>query len=151
MVGQLAHRYRWARLAGPFRVLVLGFLGAACGDDKAVDESRAQATDGGTFWVMYSPTPSPIPVNARFAMDVMVHRGDDHAVMLTDVDGLQVGAEMPSMGHQMIAIPTITKDPNDGSFDVGGMSLTMAGQWMVSVQVTRQNVTETAKFNVVPE
>ncbi|MFP4597583.1 MAG: hypothetical protein ACOC9W_01025 [Persicimonas sp.] len=140
---------------------------AACGSDAdgannssqdnntsahQVDESTAQLSENGTFYVMYSADPAPIPFNELFDLVVMVHDGEDHSQMLMDAE-IEVEATMPAHEHGMNTEPTVTKE-DDGSFLVEGMKFHMRSdtaedKWQVHVDVTHEETTERATFNVM--
>lgn len=134
-------------------IMMVGLLAAGWGCSKdngnELDTSRAQFSDGQSFWVMYTPNPDPIPVGEDFAMTVMVHDGADQTTLMPSCT-IEVGAWMPSMGHGMPNPPTVT--PNgDGTFAVSGMNFIMGGHWELTVDVTDAAATETATFNVMAE
>lgn len=109
-------------------------------------EQVAATSDGGSFYVMYSPTPAPIPFNEPFTMYWMVHDGLDHDTMFEDAE-LTLDALMIEHGHGMNTIPTITRD-DVGGFDVEGMLFHMRGWWQLEATVTRGDTVETALLYV---
>ncbi len=140
---------------------------AACGSDddganngsqanntsaQEVDESTAQLSEEGAFYVMYSADPAPIPFNELFDLVVMVHDGEDHSQMFMDAD-IDIEATMPAHEHGMNTEPTVTAQ-EDGSFLVEGMKFHMRSntpedKWQIHVDVTRDETTERATFNVM--
>jgi hypothetical protein len=121
-------------------------------NNEQLDESRSQLSDGGSFMVMYSPDPEPIPFNELFDLVVMVHDGEDHSEMLMDAD-IEVDATMPAHGHGMNTEPSVTRE-DDGSFLVEGMKFHMRSEdaeqrWEIHIEATHEETTETATFNVM--
>ncbi len=121
---------------------------ADSGDTADTDwtEEVALTTEGGTYYVMYSPTPDPIPFNEPFSMYWMAHDGADHGVMFEDAD-LALDITMPEHGHGMNTVPTVTRDEM-GGFDVTGSLFHMRGWWAMQATVTRGEVVESATFYV---
>lgn len=115
-------------------------------DDTGWSEATEATTDGGSFYVMYSPDPSPIPFNEPFQLIAMVHDGADHAVMFTDAE-LEVAATMPAHGHGMNTVPTVTRDES-GMYTVDGMLFHMRGWWQLDFTATREGTSETATMYV---
>lgn len=103
-------------------------------------------TDGGTWHVRLTPTPSPIPLNDYF--DVRVEAFTDEA-MTAPAAGVTAtfDAEMPAHGHGMNVEPEIT-DNGDGTWDVTGLLFHMEGDWRVAVGIAGTDSFESAVFDV---
>ena len=114
--------------------------------DTGWTEATSATSDGGSFFMMYSADPYPIPFNENFQLIAMVHDGADHDVMFTDVT-LDVEATMPAHGHGMNTVPTATVD-DVGMITVDGMLFHMRGWWQVDFTATRADVTETSTFYI---
>jgi hypothetical protein len=137
---------------------VAGFV-VACGDsDEAgnngqqVDTTRATLTDDGNYFVEYAPSPDPIPHNELFTMEVSVWETDAKEAAVTAAD-VAVDATMPAHGHGMNTEPSVTAN-GDGTFTVEGMKLHMesptpAEKWVLAVDVTEGESTETASFDIM--
>lgn len=104
-------------------------------------------TEGGTFYVMYAPTPDPIPVTDEFSIHVMVHAAADPSMMLMDIDSVSADADMPEHGHGMNVVPEVMNN-GDGTFMASPFAFHMPGYWEISVGVTRGDTTEIATFSV---
>ena len=114
--------------------------------------TREKMTDGYTYYVEYQPTPDPIPHNELFTIDVSVWETEAKDTPLTDA-AIAVDATMPAHGHGMNTEPTIT-DNEDGTFTVEGMKFHMESptpeeKWVIGVEVTQGETTETASFDVM--
>lgn len=116
----------------------------SCG--STTPDVREVETDGGTWWVSYTPSPDPLPVQALFSLEVSVASSLDHTDLIEDSQ-IKVDAWMPSMGHGMNVVPKVVSH-GDGTFTVSNMEFSMTGDWEILVDVTRQNVTEQAVFPV---
>lgn len=131
--------------------LAAGCSGAAVDSAPVADDTgwtveSAATSDGGSFYMMYSADPDPIPFNEPFQLVAMVHSGADHSEMYTDFT-LTVNATMPAHGHGMNTVPTVTVDPS-GMATVDGMLFHMRGWWQMDFVATRGDVTETSTFYV---
>jgi hypothetical protein len=115
-------------------------------DDTGWTVETAAISDGGSFYMMYSADPDPIPFNEPFQLIAMVHDGPDHSSMYSDAS-LVVNATMPDHGHGMNTEPTVTVDEM-GMITVDGMLFHMRGWWQMDFVATRSDVTETATFYV---
>jgi len=99
-----------------------------------------------TYWVQFTPSPDPIPLNQMFALRAWVCSAEDRTHPLTDVT-LRADAAMPEHDHGMNTKPKVRADL-DGSFAVGGMLFHMPGHWELYLDVTRAGVTERAQFPI---
>ena len=147
------------------RTLVLALLCASCSDGSAdsaatpgdggsagdtsdtgaLDVSREQPTDGGTWTVSYAPTPDPLPFSENF--DLLLTLTDSGGAAASGVEGVVSSATMPSHGHGMNVEPVAT-DNGDGTWTASPFKFHMAGMWEVTVDVTAGGATERASFNV---
>ncbi len=133
------------------RALLLGMLAGCAGDAPGGDdtgwvEEVAQVTDGGSYYLMYSSDPDPIPFNEPFTLYWMVHDGADHSRMYDDAT-LSLEVEMPAHGHGMNTEPAITVDEY-GTFTAEGFLFHMRGWWTITATATRGDVTDTSTFYV---
>lgn len=117
-----------------------------CGG-TTTDYPREVATDGGTYWVTYTPNPDPIPMGEAFSMKVSVYSNANQTDLQEDVK-IAADAWMPDHGHGMPTVPKVT--PNgDGTFTVSNMTFSMNGYWQILVDVSRSGKpTEEAIFEV---
>jgi len=115
-------------------------------DDTGWTVETAATSEGGSFYMMYSADPDPIPFNEPFQLIAMVHNGADHNMMYSDVT-LEVNATMPEHGHGMNTAPTVTVD-DIGMITVDGMLFHMRGWWKMDFTATQGDTTETATFYV---
>ncbi|TWT40340.1 hypothetical protein RAS1_40480 [Phycisphaerae bacterium RAS1] len=118
------------------------------------DGYRQITSNGGAYRVRYRPRPQPIPMNAPFALDVEIEpiskdAGRAGGAERSDVM-LNVDADMPEHGHGMNTKPIITRT-GPGRFTVGGLLFHMPGYWEVYLDITRDNRTERAQFDVTLE
>jgi hypothetical protein len=111
-------------------------------DDDAGAALGSCLVEGGTARIdfasgralTFTSSPSPIPLNAPFTLDVTVLPADGAA--LDDGLLLTVDATMPAHGHGMNTTPSVTSATN-GSFDVTGMQLHMPGSWRMTFEVAK--------------
>jgi hypothetical protein len=116
---------------------------AACGPSSTADHSLDGMTDGGTFHLVATPAPNPIPLNEAFVYAVEVHptTGD------TDGISLAFDAVMPDHNHGMNTLPEVS-ETGPGAFDVEGLLFHMPGDWEIRIDVSREGETERAVFPV---
>lgn len=122
-------------------------------DTAGWTNERMAATENGTFYVHYMPTPDPIPLNELFTMQVEVYESDK---MEAPVDGAEIAvdAQMPTHGHGMNTEPMVTKvEGETGKFSVDGMKFHMPGdlqnKWAMTVEVTKDQDSDTATFEII--
>lgn len=123
---------------------VLSTQADSCG--STTPDVREVETDGGTWFVSYTPSPDPLPVQALFGLEITVASALDHSDLIEDAQ-LHVDAMMPSMGHGMDVVPKVVSH-GDGTFSVSNMEFSMTGDWEILVDVTSANKTEQAVFTV---
>ena len=127
---------------------------SACGRETETDSPpppgpsgwpATQATDKGSFEATIKPTVEEITRNDHFSLDVTVtaKKGEGDIKVVVDAD-------MPAHQHGMNTKPE-TSAKGDGKYRVDGMALHMAGDWVITVDVTRGSATERATFPVSVE
>jgi hypothetical protein len=116
------------------------------GSDTGWSEDVALTSDGGSFYLMYSADPDPIPFNEPFSTYWMVHDGTDRSLMYNDAT-LTLDVTMPAHGHGMNTVPAVTMDEM-GTFTAEGFLFHMRGWWAIEATATRDGVTESATFYV---
>ena len=119
--------------------MILGLL-LACGD-KENSSTTEGYTDGGSYYVAYETTPSPIPFNEEFSVTVSVFDTEEKTNQLTDII-VDVDATMPAHGHGMNLDPILT-GPTDGIFLAEGLLWHMEGEWELGIYIsgeTNENI-----------
>lgn len=130
---------------------LLGCGGHAHGDDTAGGdtgwvEATAQETENGTYYLMYSADPYPIPFNEPFTLYWMVHDGVEHSRMYDDAT-LALEVSMPAHGHGMNTVPQLTADEY-GNITAEGFLFHMRGWWDIHATATRDGVSDASTFYV---
>ena len=97
-------------------------------------------TNDRVYEVSWSSTPSPIPVNDFFTLDVEVRRD---GALVTD-GNLVVDAAMPHHNHGMNHVPLIERT-GPGRWHVEDMLFHMPGYWELYFDVEEQGVTHRAQ------
>ena len=106
------------------------------------DTLTGETPDG--FAVSFTATPSPIPLNAPFALIVDV----ENTAGLPDNLVVEANANMPQHGHGMNTIAYSEPDATTaGRFHIDGMQLHMPGDWKMYIDVTDVQ-TERLTFDV---
>ncbi len=103
-------------------------------------------SNDGSYFVAYTRTPDPIPLNKMFTLSVSVGSAQDRARALTGIE-LHADAAMPEHDHGMNTRPKVKTNP-DGTFTVRGMLFHMPGRWELYLDVVRAGITERAQFEV---
>ena len=111
------------------------------------DYATSAHSDGGAFYVEYTPNPDPIPVSDEFSVTLTVYEGVDTEAVLSGVDRVAVDADMPEHGHGMNVVPEVA-DNGDGTFTASPFAFHMPGYWEIYVDVTVGDTTERATFSV---
>lgn len=110
---------------------------------------RGGPSRGGSFYVVYSPTPDPVPLNQLFRLDLAVYEGDNHSRPAADTE-LLVRGWMPEHEHGMSLVPEV-HPLGGGRFAVEGMLFHMPGRWQLEVDVRRNGAAERATFEIQVE
>lgn len=113
------------------------------GGTGALDLSRTQLTDGGTYTVTWSPSAEPV-LSEEFAISVSAEASPmpEGGFTFTSAD-----ARMPDHDHGMNVTPVVT-DHGDGSATAAPFQLQMEGWWTITVTLTADDgAVETATFN----
>ncbi|MGK0185873.1 MAG: hypothetical protein ACI9R3_001656 [Verrucomicrobiales bacterium] len=100
-------------------------------------------TDQGNFNVTVSPEGGEIERNKHFSLTVTV---DANNGATGDVD-VVVDADMPAHQHGMNTKPEIFP-AGDSQYRVEGMAFHMSGDWVITVDVTREGTTERASIPI---
>jgi hypothetical protein len=105
--------------------------------NSAADWSDASAVTSalGTYRVLYRTHPHPLPRGEPFAIDVWVFAAAERELPLDDI-GIEADAGMPTHGHGMNRVPSVTR-VSPGRFRVEGMYFHMPGPWELYFDVRR--------------
>ena len=98
-------------------------------------------TAGETYFVHAETTPTPIPFNEYFSVQVQVFAADAQTDPLEEVT-VSINAEMPAHGHGMNERPEVS-GPVDGVFQAEGLKWHMEGEWELLVYVETEKATFT--------
>lgn len=104
------------------------------------------ASNGGTYYVAFSPRPADMPLNEMFSLRVEVLDAARRPLPAGEVE-LRVDAAMPGHGHGMVTRPQVTANA-DGTFTADGMLLHMPGSWELYFDVQRDGIAERAQVAV---
>ena len=116
-------------------------------DDEPAMLIFAKATSADeTFVVRYAVRDGVVPLNETFDLVVTVWDNTEPQRPATDVT-IEIDGRMPHHQHGMNRVPVIT-EVEPGRFEIEGMLFHMPGYWEIHVDVTRQEVTERAHFEV---
>lgn len=107
---------------------------------------RGRPSDGGDFYVVYSPTPDPVPLNQLFRLELALFEGSDRSQPAADAEVL-VRGWMPEHEHGMNLVPEV-HPLGGGRFSVEGMLFHMPGRWQLIVEVRRHGAAEHATFEI---
>jgi hypothetical protein len=62
---------------------------------------------------------------------------------------ITINGGMPAHGHGLPTSPRVTENLGDGRYKVHGMRFNMAGQWLLNLAITADDVTDTVTFDLV--
>lgn len=114
--------------------------------------SRAVRSADASYWLVFASTPTPIPLNETFALELEVYpgRGSEPSTWPKDrVRDVEVAfnAWMPDHQHGMNVTPRIvTVGP--GRFRVEGLLFHMPGEWEMHFDLTRGAITERTRATI---
>ena len=116
----------------------------------AYTTSRATMTENGEYYVEYSPSTSPIPLQEIFQLTVDIYDSSDKQ-QVVPASGLSISARMPTHGHGMNTDPVV-ENQGDGRFMVDGMKFHMPSNpdnpWVLEITVEAGPATDVANFRV---
>lgn len=121
-------------------------------DTIPADQRGEGLTQGGHFFVKYTPTINPIPFQDLFGLKVEVYDGADRSVVRSGATLDQVRATMPAHRHGMKVEPSITA-AGKGAFTVEGMRFHMQGpgedgRWVLELVIRDGEVIDRATFDL---
>ena len=109
-----------------------------------LDLSRVKS--GTNFVVRYTPDGvSRVPVADLHAWTVEVENRESRSASPTE---LSIVADMPQHLHGLGSVPRVTR-LSPGRFRVEGLNFQMPGWWKVEIEVRREQVAETFRFDLV--
>ncbi|MFO0873712.1 MAG: FixH family protein [Phycisphaerales bacterium] len=117
--------------------------------DEPIAAPRRVVSNDGSYIVLFTTKPDPIPANEPFDIVVRIYDARRSQQIVTDAD-LVVDAAMPEHRHGMNVVPRVRKH-NDGSYSASGMLFHMPGRWEIYFDITRKGETERAQAEVVLE
>jgi hypothetical protein len=148
-------------LLPPILAILILVAAAGCGQQEHATEQSENAsgsgapistwpatlqTDRGNFAVTVQPSDGAIERNKHFSMAISIDPGSaDDAPLKVTAD-----ADMPAHRHGMNTRPEVTKE-DDLRYRVDGMLFHMAGEWVITVDVTQGTESEHASFPVLVE
>ena len=115
-------------------------------------DARELVSNGGTYRVLWRPSPDVIPRGRPFAIEAWIFAAADPKrapaplAPLSNLS-LDVDATMPEHGHGMNRIPKIMRRDDKG-FHVEGLLFHMPGRWELHLDVTSGAITERAQVKV---
>lgn len=115
-------------------LLVASFPALAC--EPPVLE-RARKIEGARHVVAFRSTPSPLPLNAGFGLDIAICAKDGSAVPAPRIE-----AWMPAHRHGMNYRPSLA-ETQKGLFRADGLLFHMPGRWELVFEVAGERLTAT--------
>jgi hypothetical protein len=114
--------------------------------EAEVSASHGALTSEGSFYVTWTSTPDPVPLNEMFELQFLVAPAGDHTAL---VSGAVVTATawMPVHNHGMSLQPEI-ESRGDGTAIGRGFLLHMPGLWELRVAVMLNGQMERATFMI---
>jgi hypothetical protein len=62
---------------------------------------------------------------------------------------ITINGGMPAHGHGLLTSPRVTENLGDGRYKIDGMRFNMSGQWLLNLEITADDVTDTVTFDLV--
>lgn len=121
------------RSAATSLVLLLASSHAIACEPPSLKDARR--IDGARHVVLFRSAPTPLPLNASFALDVAVCARDGSAVAAPKVD-----AWMPAHRHGMNYRPSLS-ETKKGLFRAEGLLLHMPGRWEFVFEIAGERLT----------
>ncbi|MCB9637723.1 MAG: FixH family protein [Myxococcales bacterium] len=109
---------------------------------------RTLATKEGTYRITYAPSPDPIPLNENFGLMITVEYADGREMTLPEDLTVKADGFMPEHNHGMLQAPTVQKE-SSAKYKIEGMKFHMPGKWQLKVEITTNNKTELAEFEIM--
>ena len=103
-------------------------------------------SDGGRYYLEFSPSPADIDINRFFDIEVRIRAGGPQGETLCDA-ALKPDLFMQGHGHGMTVVPTVTRR-EDCTFLVQGMMMHMPGLWTLILDVEYGGHSQRADYYV---
>jgi len=120
---------------------------SACGTPpKDLDLSLAKRSDAGAYRVALVPPAQAPAINQMHSWKVKLATADG-----APVHGARFGVDggMPQHGHGLPTQPRVTRELEDGTYQLDGMKFSMTGWWELKLAIEGPQGTDKVTFNTV--
>ena len=129
-----------------------GEAGMAMDDDSGMDMSGgsiaadaidAQATENGLFIVSAVSQLDPVVINETHSWVIHIETADETPVIDADIS---IDGGMPEHNHGFPTAPRITENLGDGGYLLEGMRFNMGGVWVLTLEISSGDQTDSVTF-----
>ncbi len=113
------------------------------GGSMAADSLGTQDTENGLFRVSAVSKLDPVVINETHAWTLKVETADGSPV--TDAE-IAVDGGMPEHNHGFPTAPRVTENLGEGEYLLEGMRFNMGGDWVLTLEISSGDQSDTATF-----
>ncbi len=129
-------------------LIAFGFavLAGACSTPANLDLSLDKPTSAGIYRVALQPPAQPPAINQMHSWKVTLATADGKPVPGAK---FAVDGGMPQHGHGLPTQPRVTRELDDGTYQLDGMKFSMTGWWELKLGVQAEPGPDQVTFNIV--
>ena len=126
---------------------VLAGLAAGCGTPPTdLDLSLRKASDAGVYQVALVPPAQAPAINQMHRWQVRLATADGAPVRGAS---FAVDGGMPGHGHGLPTQPRVTRELQDGTYELDGMKFSMTGWWQLKLAIQAAGGADQVTFNTI--
>ncbi len=115
------------------------------GGSMAADILDAQSTETGHFNVSATSRLDPVVINETHAWTLHIEASDGSPV--TDAE-IAIDGGMPEHNHGFPTSPRVTENLGEGDYLLEGMRFNMGGVWVLTLEISSGEQSDTVTFEV---
>ncbi len=113
------------------------------GGSMAGDAIEAQSTENGLFIVSAVSQLDPVVINETHSWIIHIETADETPVIDADIS---IDGGMPEHNHGFPTAPRVTENLGDGDYLLEGMRFNMGGVWVLTLEISSGDQTDSVTF-----